>query len=127
MKEAGSPRRSAVQLLRAFSELGLLRAAPGVIKVVRCGLIPVIIIDDYRRATLGDGVWDFRGTLVGRGSIDLLPWIPVNNVQGLKAPTHVDSVETEVHVQRNTEQTRRSGADSVYHTCTIKMRHDEGA
>lgn len=42
----------------------------------------MIIIDDYRRATLGDGVWDFRGTLVGRGSIDLLPWIPVNNIQG---------------------------------------------
>lgn len=71
---------------------GLLRAAPGVIKVACCDLIPVIIIDDYRRATLGDGVWDFRGTLVGRGSIDLLPWIPVNNIQGLYRHPHTWTV-----------------------------------
>lgn len=62
-----------------------------------CDVIPVITIDDYRRARLGDGVWDFRGTLVGSGFIDPLPWIPVNNIQGLNTPTHVDSVQTEMH------------------------------
>lgn len=46
---------------------GLLTAAPGVIKVVCCDLIPVIIIDDYGRAALGDGVWDFRGATGGQG------------------------------------------------------------
>lgn len=86
------------------------------IKVVCCDLIPVIIIDDYRRATLGDGVWDFRGTLVGRGSIDLLPWIPVNNIQGLKAPTHVDSVETEVHVQRRAPNKQGVPVQTLYIT-----------
>lgn len=60
-------------------------------------MIPVITIDDYGRAKLGDCVQDFRGTLVGRGFIDLLPWIPVNNIQGLNTPKHVDSVQTEMH------------------------------
>lgn len=37
---------------------------------------------------------------MGRGFIDLLPWIPVNNVQGLNTPTHVDNVQMEMHGQR---------------------------
>lgn len=103
--------------------LGLLRAAPGVIKVVCCNLIPVIIIDDYRRAALGDGVWDFRGTLVGRGSIDLLPWIPVNNIEGLNAPTHVDGVETEVHVERRAPVGQRDTRTNKAFRCRLRISH----
>lgn len=36
-------------------------------------------------------------TLVGRGFIDLLLWIPVNNILGLSTPTHVDSVQNKMH------------------------------
>lgn len=112
MKEAASPRRSAVQRL--------LRAAPGVIKVVCRDLIPAIIIDDYRRATPGDGVWDFRGTLVGGGSIDLLPWNPVNNIRGLEAPTHVDSAGTEVHVESRQQPNMRT---NEAFRCRLRISH----
>lgn len=33
--------------------------------------------------------------------IDLLPWIPVNNIQGLKTPTHMDSMMSEMHSQKH--------------------------
>lgn len=44
---------------------------------------------------------------MGRGFIDLLPWIPVNNVQGLNTPTHVDNVQMEMHGQKWTERDGR--------------------
>lgn len=52
MKEVGSPQWSAVHRLRTW----LLRTASSMIKDLRCDVIPVITIDDYRRAKLGDGV-----------------------------------------------------------------------
>lgn len=37
---------------------------------------------------------------MGSSCIDLLPWIPVNNIQGLNTPTYVNNVQEEMPGQR---------------------------
>lgn len=62
---------------------------------------------------------------MGRGFIDLLPWIPGNNIQGLNTPTHVDSVEMEMHGQKHKARWQKIQEQTRRDTTNISHMHNQ--